>query len=401
MARRRNDTQFTSQLGSPYGYLQTLLGEVVYDSDVSVDEYREMLQKDETVAAAVSFLAKNIVNYLGNYTHPNPEVAEFVKLNFENLSETLERVATDLVTDAIVYGFAVAEKIYEEKEGKLVLKKLVTLPPSTLSFVLENGKITVRQTTLSEKVELPAEKVVILKFGRDVYGNSMLRPVFRAYKFKQALMKFWAVAMERYAMPVLHAKTFNVDAAVEALKNLWTQGIIATDKDSEINLLEPRSNVADVFKYAIEYMNLLILRGFGIPSLLVSTSETGTYNLAAVQHEIFKKQCMGIADQLADTLIDQVVAQVIELNFGIQEDYGKFVREIEMQTSEIAQFTQALMNLYQVGLLNVSDFDWIRQKLGFPEETEEPEDEELERIWETFEPSTEPSEESKTELPKN
>lgn len=398
MPRKRVESQFLSQLGFPYGYLQTILGEALYDSDVSVDEYREMLQRDETVSAAVSFLAKNVISFLGSYTHPEQEIADFVKFNFENMEETLETVLTSVVIDAIAYGFGVAEKVYEEREGKLVLKKLVPLPPPTVRFVLDKEKVsTVKQLMMGERIEIPVEKVVILRYGRGVYGSSMLRPIFRAYKFKQAMMKFWAVAMERYAMPVLHAKTFNVDAAVEALKNLWTQGIIATDKDSEISLLEPKSGVADTFKYAIEYMNLLILRGFGIPNLLISTSETGTYNLAMVQYEIFKKQCMAMADQLADTLIDQLIAQMIELNLGVQESYGKFVREIEMQTDEIARFTQALMNLYQIGLLSVSDFDWIRQKLGFPEKSEPEIDEELEKIWESFEPSTEPSEGSKTE----
>ena len=380
--------KLTTQFGYPFSVLATALGEVINDtSDVSFVDYAEMLKKDETVASALEFFAYNVVNFLGEYAHPQKDLEDFVKYNFENLEESLERVLQDLVINITAYGFGVLEKVWEVKDGKLVLKKLVVLPSETCRFVLgEKGIEKVVQIVVEKgKIEIPREKTMIVRIGKGIYGESKLRRIWRAYVFKRALFKFWAVAMERYAMPVAHGKTVDVDTLAEKLKTLWSEGIIATDPETEISLLEPKNAMSEAYKEAIEYANILIYRGLLLPQLLAGSERVGSYALGRIHLDLFLSSVKRFASFIAENLIDQVVAQILEYNFGRVETYGQFMQTTQPTADELARLSQALNLLVNSGIVDpVSDNDWIRAMLGFPEVKEKEENEMEDAVWEAL-----------------
>ena len=388
--RLLDKTEATTQFGFPYSSFFSALSEVLNDDDISIDMYREMIDRDETVGAGLDFFTENVILNLGSYTHTNAELQTFINENFENMNETLEIVLNNYLTELLAFGYGVAEKVYEEKNGKLYLKRIVVLPSDTCRFTVANGEVStvVQYTATRGKIEIPADKCVIMQLGRGVYGKSRLRRIYRVYAFKKALFRFWAVAMERYAMPITHAKATDPSQILEPLKTLWTEGIVATDPNTQIELLEPKAAMADVYRDTIEYLNMLIYRGLLVPQLLTSAGSTGAYSLGQVHFQIFQNTAQRYAQRLSSVLIDQVVAQLIDWNYGKQLDYGRFVNLLKPTPEEMQNLAQVFSSLVDSAVLDpVEDEQWIRAMLGFPERKEDTtsDTKEADELWQGLE----------------
>ena len=369
MAKKKINKQLVDQLSQQYPYLTSILSEAIRDDEITLQEYREMLRKDETVGAAVEFLAYNVVNRIGEYNHTNDEIRQFVRLNLANMEPSLPIALTQLVVNMIAYGFSVGELVWELDSDRLLLKRIVPLPSYSITFQTQNGEITKAvQHTASGKIELPIEKLLILKDGEGVYGESKLRRAWRPYRFKKALFTFWAVAMERYAMPILYGKSVDTQGMFEALKNLWSQGVIATGPSDEVDLVEPRNNVADAYREAIEYLNILIARAVLVPKLLFSVERTGSYSLGRIQFDMFLVGVERLANVVSEALIDQVVARIIDYNFGEANEYGTFVYTKRPSSEDMSRLANAFMQLVNAGIIDpIEDANWVRTLLGFPE----------------------------------
>lgn len=367
----------TQQVGTSWANILQDVGYLYNVPDISCETIQEML-KDETVQAALKFHVLNILNYLGSYTHDDEEIEDLVNHAFENLDTTLELALERLLFYEKAYGFAVGELVWEVVDGKLLLKKIVPLPPSTVQFEIKGTEIVgIQQVVPRKTVTIPAEKLLILREGQKPYGESLFQHLYRPWKFKSVLFKFWAMAMERYAAPVIVGKTANpgnVDELLDALQSLWSNGVIAVSNDIEISTLEAKNSVAEPFEQAIEYANMLIYRGLLLPQLLASTRNVGSYALGEVHLKLFMASLRREARKLSSELIDQVVARVIEYNVGPVGDYGRFLEQEEPSTDERAKLAQALTYLVQAGFLDpVKDSEWVRELLRFP--NPEPEEE--------------------------
>jgi len=369
--------KLTQQVGTSWANILQDIGYLYNVPDISYDTIEEML-KDETIQAALRFHVLNILNYLGSYTHNDPDIEDLVNRAFENLDTTLELAMEKLLFYEKAYGFAVGELVWEVVDNQLLLKKIAPLPPSTLQIKIEDGAITgVRQYAPNKTVDIPVEKLIILREGNKPYGESMFQYLYRPWKFKSVLFKFWAMAMERYASPVLVGKTANpdnIDGLLQELQSLWSNGVIAVSSDIEIDTLEAKNSIAEPFEQAIEYANMLIYRGLLLPQLLASTRNVGSYALGEVHLKLFMSSLRREARKLSSEIIDQIVARIIEYNVGPVEDYGRFLEQEEPSTDERAKLAQALTYLVQAGFLDpVRDSEWVRELLRFP--NPEPEEE--------------------------
>lgn len=392
MTKQIDQTIAEEPLGFPFGFLATALGEAINDSDIKLSTYTEMLTKDETIVSGLEFFINHALNYVGDYTHPNEEIQDFIKLNFENIETSYQETLEQFLINLLAYGFAVMEKVYEEKDGKIMLKRLVSLPSDTVKFVLENGEITkVKQITLGKGiVEIPRWKCIITTIGTGIYGESRLRRVYRMYAFKKSVIKFWAIAMERYAMPIAYGKARDTSKLKEALAKIWSSGVLVTDPESEVQLLESKSGLGDVYKQAIDFANVLIYRGLLLPQLLSSASNVGSYALGKIHLDLFLQSVLSFSNKIQNILIDQLVADLIDLNFSEVESYGKFVFHNQLDTDQLESLSRALLNFVNIGVVDFDDADWIRAMVGFPEK-KEPETDEAqgleEDVWQSIEDS--------------
>mgnify|MGYP000100092199 CR=1 FL=1 len=398
-----NKKVLTQQVGTSWANILSDIGYIYNIPEIDYDTIKEML-KDETVHAALRFHVLNILSYLGEYAHEDEKIEELVKENFENLDVSFQTVLEDLLFTAKAYGFAVGELVWEVRNSRWMLAKIVPIPPETVSFKFKKGKISsVKQSVLGKEIELPPEKVFVLKVGSGPFGQSVLRHVYRPWKFKTVLFKFWAIAMERFAAPVLVGKTSDpggVEALKEALEELWSNGVIAATQDIDVSILDPgRGNFSDSFQDAIEYANVLIYRALLLPQLLASTRKVGSYALGEVHLKLFMATLKSEARRLANEVIDQIITRIVEYNVGTVENYGEFLEQEMPTTEERAKLAQTIMYLVQAGVIDpVQDNEWIRELLRFPLPRQEDEgDEGDEELWEALQQLQKPSQEQKEE----
>lgn len=382
------------QVGTSWANLLQDIGYLYNIPDISYDTIYSML-KDETVKAALKFNVLNIINFLGTYSHENKEIEDFVVANFENLDESFELVLEKLLYYEKAFGFAVGELVWEAVGDKWMLRKIVVLPSDTLSFKYKNKEIVAVRQSAGTEVDIPVDKVIILREGYKPYGESSLQAIYRAWKFKSVLFKFWAIAMERYAAPVLIGKTSDpnkIDDLLQNLQSLWSNGVLAIPDDITIDTLEAKNSIAEPFENAIEYANMLIYRGLLLPQLLAGTKNTGSYSLGEVHLKLFLSSVKQQAKKLSNEIIDQLVAKIIEYNFGPVESYGRFLEKEELSVEDKSRLAQAINILIQSGVLDPSiDNDWIRELFHFPvseELSKEPDIfEEEDEAWNTLEKS--------------
>ena len=119
---------------------------VANPDSVSVYTYQRMVETDETVGAGVDLLTRSVVGRLGDYSHADPEITDFIHAVFDAMEGTLQSLAREILT-AKWAGFSVTEKVMSigVYQGRPVVsvEKLQTLPPSSIAFEVDKlGNVT-------------------------------------------------------------------------------------------------------------------------------------------------------------------------------------------------------------------------------------------------------------------
>ena len=369
MAENIQKQELTKQYATTYGAILQDIGQIYNLTGFDYDTIAQML-KDETIMAGLEFFSSNVLNYIGDYNNDDENIKQFVEDNLENLDISLGIILDRMIRDMKAYGFAVSEMVWELKKGKLVLKKLLPLPPGLLSMRLENGEVVgiIEQTT-HRMIEIPAEKCFIFRNDNSqLFGRSDFERLYRAWKFKSVMFKFWAIAMERYAAPVLvgHTDGDTEDVATK-LASLWSNGVVAIGNDEKIDLLEPSRNVASTFENAIEYANMLLYRGLLLPQLLAGSKDVGSYALGKVHFDLFMTAVKKTARKIAEEMIDQVVSKILDYNFSGVRDYGDFLMSEQPSSDEREKLANVVLQLVNAGFLDpTEDNEWVRSMLSFP-----------------------------------
>lgn len=230
-------------------------------STVSVETFRRMVDTDETVGSGVDFLTTCLAARMGEYTHPNDEIAKWVNDRLEEIDGGWTNAMKELLS-ASWAGFAVAEKVWANTSHGFVPRKLVHLPPGTILFetnrtgdLTEDGILQYQRNynpalfgggvsylfgfasnTNSQSpggyrpdiyaklgdypfplrspnifsylsIRIPTRKCIHYswdaqgKFGSP-YGKSLLRRAYKHWVLKDSVLQFLAVALDRKGTPL-------------------------------------------------------------------------------------------------------------------------------------------------------------------------------------------------------
>lgn len=230
-------------------------------SSISLETYKRMIDTDDTIGSGVDFLTTCLTARLGMYQHPNNEITAWVNDRLEEIEGGWFNNVKELLS-ASWAGFAVQEKVWANTEKGFVIKKLVTLPPSTVLFEtdrsgdLTNDGILQYQRNYNPQVmsqgigywggtvgsgfgfsgsafqpdmfakfgdlpfpmrtantfnylsiRIPKLKCVHYafdaqgKFGNP-YGRSLLRRAYKYYVMKDAFLKMLSIALDRKGTPL-------------------------------------------------------------------------------------------------------------------------------------------------------------------------------------------------------
>jgi len=359
---------------------------------IGVNVYEEMVTSDESCYAAMEFLTLATLAKFGPYRHQDPAIQDWVNESIANMDTPWLDVLKEQMT-AFWAGHSAGE-IIAEYDGQWVRPKQVQgLHPGTITYdlwldgPLKNRLRAVRQWRFGAfQSYLPAEKAIVFTHGKrwgNVYGQSRLRSCWRSWFLKAKMLAAWALTLERYGSPHAVAKTSGgyqtiVDPETGAetpvlefmnklLQNLAVGGSVATTDDISIELFQAKQSVGSDFGGFIDYLDMMIMRGALIPSLVGQHGSSGSYALGRNHYDLFVLMLEEAAAQINNVNIQQFVKPLIDLNFGPQKSYGVFSIEDFKQDDEKI-LAEAFLDLVNSGVVKpglAKDLNALRERVGF------------------------------------
>lgn len=396
-------TPAVGQIGSQLQTTFSLFDGAVINPDAAlVLEYERMLNTDETVSASYHFLTLCTISFLGEYTNPDDKIAGFVHECFESMDGSLALACEDILS-AVWAGYSATEIVWKADAGRIMLDYLATYHPYTITFHTdEKGRLyKVNQRRLFSAMgdDIPPEKCIIFTYRKrfnNYYGTSAFKPVRKNWLLKDAILKMWARALDKFGTPILSAivpdgtvkdpetgeEVSQLEYATKLLANLQNgTSLVLSAKDAgtgsqggQLPKLEAvvtgGNGTGEAFDRAVSYLNKMIARGLLIPSLVFDEgARSGSLALGTSHFNGFLLMVRALFTQLKEVLLDQFISRLIEYNFGPQKNWGDF-QERPPGAEELKLYSEVFLNLVNAGFINSTieeDFKYARSVMGLPE----------------------------------
>ena len=393
----------------------------LYQKNGGYDIYYEMLKDDQVkalletkkntmVGAGWEILSPTDVE--GNEMAEFKEVTDFIKDNFENLYDgTIDEAFFSMLT-SMEFGFSLSEQVYKMIDNKIVLSKLVQVPPDTLQFNQDEfGNVTeILQDALIGQKSLPVNKFVHFTWNmRDgnPYGNSDLRPAYIYWFSKMQVIKYRNIFLERHGFPIAVAK-YNpneegqVQQVQQIVKSIQAATSIAIPESMDLEYKQPKIGSSDPFDTALRYYDKKISTSLLLPDLLgFNDTKEGSLALGRQHFELFISIVNRYKRLFEDVINDQIIKKLVDVNFPGVTKYPKIKFKPVLEQDHTEKINTFVKVVKDTGLVpNEDDFKHIKQVLGFPateikidleklspdkkEKTDEPKTEEVEKDVEKF-----------------
>ncbi len=339
-------------------------GDIVFESfdreeartdEISITDYRRMLDSDTTVEALYNIFTMSILAATYHIDADSEDVdeaqAEFVRRNLldpphKGGMQTPMNLFIDQSLIAIYEGFALFEKVYELRDGKLVLKRLAHRDSTTLTLIRDEvggfGGAKQRTTDIdgaAQEVIIPAYKCFLFTYGKSrnyLYGRSAFKSLYPRYDKKRRLEYLDSVALQADAIkPKVLKRT--VDGVVsEQLKKARNKALEVLGRLGKHNSVAsiPYGYELDVLNtegrdphQSIERQNSEMARAFHASVILTATqgsaSNVGSYSLSTNQKDLLQTAITGVMRLLESHINQYLIADLIDLNFA-ERHYPEF-----------------------------------------------------------------------------
>jgi len=311
----------------------------------------------------------------------------------------LGREWTDFLRETLAYldfGFYVWEKIYDIKDGMVVLKDLAPrIPHSIYKWRMMNGQKGVTQVIRTDeyfehgmrttKAEIPWEKLVVFtneKEGDDLTGQSILRPAYKHWYYKDLLYKIQGIAAERYGVgiPTVTLPDSFGDKekkqAQEMAENIRSNEkgyLVLPNKEWMVDILTPKTNShGDAIGTAIDHHNRMIMIAVLANFLDLGAGATGSFALSKDQSGFFLKHVDQVAVYLEQQITKQVIEPLVKLNFGENAEIPHLCHA-QLGDVDLSQLATTLKTLSDGGFVSVSPplIQWVHKVFKLPEITDD------------------------------
>lgn len=315
------------------GYFSEEPNDLFRDSK-RIDVIEEMRRTDGSIKAVLNAIKAPILAVDWIVEGGDEKTQEFVKEQLFGM----RRKWKDFLKEALAYldfGFYTFEIIYSAKDGKIGLVDIAPrIPRSIRTWKLDNGEFGIVQNLRTDDVkkleaQIPATKMLILtndKEGDDVTGQSILRPAYKHYRYKDVLYRIQGIAAERYGVgvPVLTLpKTYGStekskgEEMVQNLRSNEKGYVVLPSEEWKLEILTPKGNPqGQSIDTAIDHHNKMILMSVLANFLGLGTDGTGSYALSSDQSSFFLTHVEQIARYVAEQITEQVIKKLVRYNFG-------------------------------------------------------------------------------------
>lgn len=365
------------------------LGEESFNpSDIGIDVYKKMMQ-DAEIRAAFNLIKFSTLSRDWKIIYPedaknSEKTVKYLRYVFDHMDGRLDGGLANLLL-AIPYGFSVCEIVYKmidegEFKGKIGVKKLKGLDSETIRFKCDkygNLKNVLQHSSEfgSDPIPLPLDRLIIYtnekEFG-NYYGTSRLRSIYKNWFIKDAITKFWNIALERFGMPMLIGKvpsSKDLGAMKDILSNAQAKSSIAATEGWEISTLETgigRSSGGD-YKSCLDYHNEQIVKGLLVPGSM-SEAGGGSFAKAKVAFSLFQLMLKSLEVDLCGIVEQYLIKPLIIYNYGELDEYPQFVFE-PLTKAEFLELAKVFSLLVRNGVVG-ADETWMRDMMRVPKRTE-------------------------------
>lgn len=266
------------------------------------------------------------------------------------------------------FGYSVCEKTYElitfESQTRVGLKELgFRKQVSILRWETTDNKPGVTQQLVTEQVSIPMQKLIVYtndKEGDNYEGISVLRYAYKDWDMKDKLGLVNAIALEKLAVgvPVLtrpaDADEAQIAKAREVLREFRAneEGYLEKPAGWDIEMLDMKANNTKDVIPTIHYHDRQIVRTVLAQFLELGSAEgSGSRSLSEDHSRLFEKALEAVAKTLQESIQEQLVKQLCDLNFSdLPNGYPK-VKVGSVADDNVAVLSDAINKLVTAGAI--------------------------------------------------
>jgi hypothetical protein len=357
------------------------------DGDQRIPQYFDMRRNDSAVRAGLSAITFTILKNLGEYHHPDEEIAKAVNTALNAVEGGRRKLVRGLLS-ADWAGFAVAEKVWKAEGGQWSYASIPICHP--LTFVpdgIRPDKDGVLQFVQNKNVSgkepnpLEAWKLVYWPFCQEFreqnYGVSLLQAAYRPWFVKDNAMNWWPMWTERHVSPIgwgraPRGESYSEDSGrnvpnrellQQFFENLTPGTSIsfeggATPEDEWlIKFLETDPRAGECYERLLYVMDGAIFRALLVPRLAIEEAKFGTRAQSETHLDFFLLNLDGIMSELGEVLLEQICKPFVAVNFGEPADgWGEWHFD-ELQDTDLEGWARTLNFLASSGFVRPSPAD--------------------------------------------
>jgi len=318
--------------------------------------------------------------------------ADFVTAMLERMPGALIGRMHEMLS-SIEYGYSVTNIVLDDKPiaggdwaGMFGLKGLRTKRPHEFRFdtdpyrnIKPDGIIHTMPDGTIER--LARERFAIYTYAprfNDPYGTSDLARVYPHWNSKRWMLRFWDMYAERFAGGTVVAKWKQADNPSEGefnavssfIKNKSIRSGLKVSDAWTVDFHEASGTGADIFEASVNHHNRAIARAIFLPDLLgfSESKPGGAFALGQKHFDLFIMVLTRLQSDLAEVVMqEQVIKTLIDINFGMQDAYPKFVFEPLTNDQKAAWLTGVFTAIEKGALVPDPDIERaVREMLDLP-----------------------------------
>lgn len=254
----------------------------------------------------------------------------------------LNKISSDIL-DALLFGFVVAEIIWELRDGKYIPIDLITKPQEWFRFDKDNKIKMADNKSKSNRYtkenidgglkELPAYKFIVVQYNPkydNPYGERLLRKVYWPVIFKRATIEKWHLLSEKFGIPFFLGY-YNTSASEEEKEKILEQmeeaiknNVALMEDGTKVEFKEnPKYEIGQLFENMVQLQNSEISKAVLTVTLTTDVGRVGSYKAAEIHRDML--EFIGLSDKkLVETTINKMLEYYSEVNYGTKDLMPRF-----------------------------------------------------------------------------
>ena len=275
---------------------------------------------------------------------------------------------------AILYGYSVAEVMWDTRDGKVVPKKLYCKHSRRFRFGVDRSpRLLTRQNSITGE-EIPERKFVVFSYGSsdNPYGKGLGQKLWWPVWFKKHGIKFWLIFLDKFGQPTPVGKykpgalPEQKRTLLEAIEAIHTETGVTIPEDMAIDLLESSRSGRATYETLCDYMDRQCSKAVLGQTLTTEVGKTGSYAASQTHGEVRQDILEADASLFCECLNSTLIRWIVDFNYWGVDKYPTLnIRtEPEDELKDLAERDRILVN--EIGVPVEEDYFYNTYNIPTP-----------------------------------